>query len=169
MKAKIRPKKKTASLAALKRKCDKVFSEYIRRRDIDRNGTTACVTCGNRKPWQQMQAGHFVSRVHLATRYSGVNVNVQCGACNVLRRGNMVEYAAYMERTYGYGVIERLLAEKRKTVKFTKADYLEMIDRFTADTPVEKKVKPKKQAAGIPETSAEDDPFYDEYVPEEAV
>jgi hypothetical protein len=52
-------------------------------------------------------------------------------SCNVFRGGNYPEYAGYLTREYGHGVIESLLAEKRKTVKFTKADYIEMIERFS--------------------------------------
>ena len=133
MKAKITPKKKSASLASLKRKADKAFSEYVRKRDIDRNGNTSCVTCGLTDHWKNLHAGHFISRVVLSTRFDPVNVQVQCFACNVWRRGNPAEYAGYLQRTYGHGVIETLLTEKRKTVKYTKADYLSMIDRFQAE------------------------------------
>tara|TARA_R110000868_G_C10960892_1_gene768475 strand:- start:525 stop:980 length:456 start_codon:yes stop_codon:yes gene_type:complete len=140
MKAKIsisrRPKskaKKLPSLASLKAKCDKAFSIFIRTRDIDRDGTAACVTCGNRKPWRELQCSHFVSRVHLSTRFLPLNAHQACGKCNVLLRGNMCEYASYMEKTYGHGVIDRLLAEKRKTVKFSRQDYLNMIERFSGE------------------------------------
>jgi hypothetical protein len=131
MKAKITPKKKTASLASLKAKADRAFSVHVRTRDIDRHGHAECVTCGLRDHWKNLQAGHFISRVVLSTRFNPVNVQVQCFACNVWRRGNPAEFAGYLQRTYGHGVIESLLAEKRKTVKYTKADYLSMIERFT--------------------------------------
>ena len=131
MKAKITPKKKSASLASLKRKADKAFSEFIRQRNVDRYGNASCCTCGNTKPWRELQCGHFVSRVHLSTRYMPLNAHEQCGKCNVLLRGNMAEYASYMEKTYGHGVIDRLLAEKRKTVKFSRQDYEQLIQRFT--------------------------------------
>lgn len=123
--------KKKTTLAALKRKCDKVFSEHIRQMDADRYGETACITCGIRRHWRELQCGHFISRVYLSTRYSLENCHVQCGACNVLRRGNMAEYASYIQRAYGYGVIESLLAEKRKTVRFSRADYERMIGEFS--------------------------------------
>jgi len=126
-----KPTKKKPTLAALKRKCDKLFSIYIRLRDVDRNGTAECVTCGLRDDWRRLQCGHFVSRVVLATRFNSVNCAPQCFACNVWRRGNPAEFAGYLQRTYGNGVIESLLKEKRRTVKYTRADYEEMIAKFS--------------------------------------
>ena len=131
MKAKIRPKKKP-TLSKLKAKADKVFSIYVRTRDIDRHETAECVTCGLRDHWKNLQAGHFISRVVLATRFNPVNVQVQCFACNVWRRGNPAEFAGYLQRTYGHGIIEELLKEKRKTVKYTIADYQRMIEQWEA-------------------------------------
>jgi hypothetical protein len=138
MKAKIsinrKPKaksKKLPTLANLKAKCDKVFSIFIRTRDIDRNGEGECVCCRTRLPWKRLQAAHFISRVHLSTRYNETNVQPACYACNCLRAGNLAEMAAWLQRTYGVGVIENLLAEKRKTVKFSRQDYELMIQRFT--------------------------------------
>jgi len=51
-----KPKAKTRSYYV--KQLDKVFSEYIRKRD-DGKG---CVTCGIKKPWQEMQACHSFSR-----------------------------------------------------------------------------------------------------------
>ena len=127
----MKTKKKSPTLASLKKKCDRVFSIHIRKRDIDRNEQTACVTCGLIDHWSRLQCGHFVSRVVLSTRFNPINCAPQCFACNVWRRGNPAEFAGYLQRTYGHGVIENLLKEKRKTVKFTKADYLRMIQEFS--------------------------------------
>lgn len=46
----------------------------------------------------------------------------------MLRRGNYAEYTAYMLKKYGQGVIDELLALKRKPVKFTAADLELMIE-----------------------------------------
>ena len=126
-------KRKLLSLASLKRKCDAAFSRYIRTRDIDRNGDGECVCCHARMAWKDLQAGHFISRVYLSTRYNEINVQPVCYACNVLRSGNLAEMAAWLQRTYGMGVIETLLAEKRKTVKFSRDDYTSMIERFSKE------------------------------------
>ena len=127
---KAKKKKKPPTLASLKKKCDTAFSIFIRTQDVARDGTTECITCRVRKPWREQQCGHFVSRVYLATRYRTDNAHQQCGACNVLRRGNMVSYSAYMITAYGVEIIDSLLSIRSKTVKFSRSDYEEMIERF---------------------------------------
>jgi hypothetical protein len=119
--------KRKASFKTLKNKLDAVFSQWIRRKNATSQGLAVCVSCGAVKPWKEQQCGHFVSRIYLATRWHEKNCAVQCGACNVLRRGNYAEYTAYMLRKYGQGVIDELLVLKRKPVKFTAADLELMI------------------------------------------
>lgn len=117
---------KQKTTAQLKKKLDSLWSEWIRRKDA-KDGIATCVTCRNSKPWKEMQCGHFVSRVHLATRWMEQNTAVQCGACNVLKRGNMVEYAVWMNENWGWLTVEELVRLKHTTVKHTRADYLRMI------------------------------------------
>ena len=55
------PKKKT--LKYWKTKIDKVFHEYIRRRDADNNtGYCNCITCQKKIHFTESDAGHFISR-----------------------------------------------------------------------------------------------------------
>lgn len=105
---------------------DKLWSEYIRRKDAV-DGIASCVTCGAKKPWKEIQCGHFVSRVHLATRFLEQNCAPQCPTCNVLRRGNMVEYAVWMEANWGWQTIRDLRELKHTTVKYNRGDYERMI------------------------------------------
>ena len=53
----------------LKAKLDKLFSEYIRKRDSDHRGVCKCISCGKEAPafGGSIHAGHFMSRRHLAT------------------------------------------------------------------------------------------------------
>jgi hypothetical protein len=74
-----------------------------------------------------MQCGHFVSRVHLATRWLETNTHVQCGTCNVLLRGNYVEFAVYMNDAWGWQTIRDLRDLKHTTVKLSRSDYEEKI------------------------------------------
>ena len=48
----------------LTKKLDTIFSEYIRRKDANKNGLVECFTCGVIKYWkgEGMQCGHFISR-----------------------------------------------------------------------------------------------------------
>ena len=42
-------------ISKLKKKLDKVFSEYIRRRNADHLGFITCFTCGVKRHWKENQ------------------------------------------------------------------------------------------------------------------
>jgi len=117
------PKKPTRK--TLITKLDKVFSEYIRRR-YAKNDIATCVTCGKKDHWKKLQAGHFMSRKHYATRWDEYNVEVQCSACNVFRYGEQYLFAKYL----GTEKADMLLAKSRETVKFPDWEIQEMIDLY---------------------------------------
>ena len=117
------PKKPTRK--TLITKLDKVFSEYIRRR-YAKNDIATCVTCGKKDHWKKLQAGHFMSRKHYATRWDEDNVEVQCSACNVFRYGEQYLFAKYL----GTEKADMLLAKSRETVKFPDWEIQEMIDLY---------------------------------------
>lgn len=118
MKKKIR---KAKSITQLKKIADTVFSKWIRERD------RACVTCGSTL---KLQNGHFVSRSINILRYSEVNCNAQCCACNVFKSGNMVEYSAFMRRKHGPDIIEKLLKAKQTLYQFKRSDLELIIDKY---------------------------------------
>lgn len=91
----------------------KAFSEWIRLRDADENGICACITCGVRKHWKQMQAGHGIGRQHWGTRYDERNVNSQCVRCNHWGQGEQAAYAVAVDRKHGEGTWEHLLLKKQ--------------------------------------------------------
>lgn len=117
------PKKPTRK--SLIAKLDKVFSEYIRRR-YAKNEIATCVTCGKKDHWKKLQAGHFMSRKHYATRWDKENVEVQCQACNVFRYGEQYLFAKHL----GEKKADELLSKSRQTVKFTDHDIQDMIDLY---------------------------------------
>lgn len=117
------PKKPTRK--TLITKLDNVFSEYIRRR-YAKNEIATCVTCGKKDHWKKLQAGHFMSRKHYATRWDEDNVGVQCSACNVFRYGEQYLFAKYL----GTEKADMLLAKSRETVKFPDWEIQEMIELY---------------------------------------
>lgn len=118
------------SYAQLKRTLDKVFSEWTRRRFADHQGLVSCVSCGARMPWKSIHAGHFVSRVRLATRWDPENVAPQDARCNIFLSGNAVGYARWLENRYGPSIFAALDERSRVPTKFTRADLQAMIDDF---------------------------------------
>jgi len=123
-------RKRLPTIASLRRKLDKIFSVFIRLRTADDRGIAACVTCQRRIPWKAGNAGHFIKRQHLATRYDPLNCHFQCVQCNLWRGGNLIEYYRFMEKTYGRKVVDDLLALKRSTVKLTRPDFEGLIAKF---------------------------------------
>ena len=129
--------RKQPSYSSLKTKLDKVFSEWVRRSNAFPAGDLAagmvrCITCGIPHEWNRMQAGHFVSRVHLGTRWDERNVQPQCFSCNVWRRGSPAEFSVFLTTKYGPDILKELVNLKHQTYKFTRADLQEKIDSYKA-------------------------------------
>ena len=124
-------KKKKKSIKTLKNKLDRIFSEYIRRRDADSNGYVACCTCGKPEHWSLVDCGHFISRAHLPTRFEEPNAHAQCRFENRYRNGAPEEYALFIMRRYGREEYDRLRALKNSNIKITQADYEEKIEKYT--------------------------------------
>lgn len=118
-------KQKDKSYRKTKDKLDKVFSEFIRRRDKGK-----CFTCGAKKEWKDTDAGHYIKRQHLATRWSEVNVNCQCMGCNRFRDGNKEVYAIRLERKYGYGILQKLEVLRDKGKRFKLSELEELIEKY---------------------------------------
>jgi hypothetical protein len=123
-------RKKLRTLKSLKAEADKVFSVYIRQRGMDEGGTNTCVSCGALKHWKELQCGHFVSRIYLSTRYDERNCHAQCGACNVLRRGNMVGFAAFMFEAYGGWIFKHLIECRDEKVTVNREFYEWVIEAY---------------------------------------
>jgi len=107
-------------------KLDNIFSQYIRLR-YSKNEISECVTCGKQDHWKKLQAGHFISRKHYATRWDEDNVQVQCSGCNVFRYGEQYLFSKYL----GIDLSEELLMKSRKIQKFSDNELLEMIELYT--------------------------------------
>jgi len=116
-----------ASVAKLKKKYWTVFSRFIRLRDADKWGMCKCCTCGSRKVWKQMQAGHFISRVHSAVLFNEKNVHAQCVGCNMFKQGNPQNYWLFMEEKYGRKVIDELMEMRAKIRRFKATELEEWI------------------------------------------
>jgi len=110
-----------------KNKIDKVFHEYIRRRDVDNNtGYCNCVSCGKTIYFSESDAGHFISRKYLITRYDERNVHAQCRKCNRFEYGRQYEYSIAL----GQELSQELLQTSRSMVKYTDADWQEIFEEF---------------------------------------
>ncbi len=115
------------TISKLKAKLDKLFSLYIRQRNKEFDEFVTCFTCGVKKHWKQMHAGHFQSRKHLTTRWDDVNVQVQCPKCNLFNQGEQFKFGLYLDQKYGEGTSEELHQRAMTIVKLSRIDYEEAI------------------------------------------
>lgn len=76
----------------LKAKLDKEFSLFIRLRDCMPNGVFRCISCGQIKPFEQADCGHYFSRTHLATRFDENNCHAECRHCNRFKADHLEGY-----------------------------------------------------------------------------
>ena len=108
---------------------DRIFSLYIRRRDCG-NGQGRCITCGKPITWDKCDAGHYIPRSHLTTRWNEVNVHAQCVCCNRFHDGMEEAYREALIRRYGVAVVEDLERRKHGIAKLTNRHYQKLITYY---------------------------------------
>jgi len=83
---------KAKSLPQLIAKCQSLFNEYIRARDLS-GDHFKCISCGQIKSERFMNCGHFYNVGHYAgLRFNEDNAHGQCIHCNKHLHGNLIEY-----------------------------------------------------------------------------
>lgn len=82
------------------------------------------------KPYEQADAGHFINRRFMATRWREDNVHAQCRYCNRFSEGAGSGYALFILRKYGEKKLEYLDAIKNTTVKWTDSELELLIKEY---------------------------------------
>jgi hypothetical protein len=124
-------RKKYTKSISLKDKLDKVFSLYIRYRDAMPNGYFRCISCGQIKPFEQADCGHYINRQHMATRFDEMNCNAQCRKCNRFDEGNIQGYRKGLIDKYGEQRVLLLEAKKNTIRKYSDFEYKALIKYYT--------------------------------------
>ena len=125
----------------LKDKLDRVFSQYIRLRDMLPGNVFQCISCGRIKPMSQADCGHYINRQHMSTRFSEINCNAQCRNCNRFDEGNMSGYRAGLVRKHGETKVLLLESQKHEVRKFSDSEYEALISHYK--TEIKKLLKAK--------------------------
>ena len=121
----IMAKKKTQKY--WKTKIDKPFHEFIRRRDCDdHTGMTKCISCNKPVHFSETDAGHFIGRQHLLTRYDERNVHAQCRKCNRFEYGRQYEYSINL----GEDLAQELLTKSKGIMKLTDPEWMEIFIEY---------------------------------------
>ena len=107
-------------------KLDKTFSRFIRLRDSE-DGYATCFTCGVKKEWKKVDAGHFQTRSKYSIRWDEKNVHAQCKHCNMTNGGQQYTYGIKLDEVYGEGTAEELVRKGNQlTIKHTTQELIEL-------------------------------------------
>ena len=111
-----------------------IFSKYIRLRDaIKTTGDIyffRCCTCQRVKPFENSDAGHYMSIGYNSTKFDEKNVHSQCRACNRDRNGEHNAYRYFLQKQYGENFVQTLEYKAKKIVQLRENDYLEIIEKY---------------------------------------
>lgn len=113
-----------------KAKLDKEFSLFIRLRDAMPSGHFRCISCGQIKPFEQADCGHFHSRRHLATRFDEDNAHAECRACNRFSADHLIGYERNLIAKIGQQRFDMLKVKAASTCKMSDFEYKELIKYY---------------------------------------
>ncbi|MEG1950849.1 MAG: recombination protein NinG [Odoribacter sp.] len=116
-----------------KEKLDRIFSQYIRLRDVNSDGYGMCISCGKIIHWKEGDAGHYINRAEMSTRYCEKNVHLQCRFDNRFREGNMLGYTKGLIKKYGIGILDELEILKSSTSHLSKFEYDVLIKHYQSE------------------------------------
>lgn len=115
----MRKPKKARTQPQLIKDLDKVFSKYIRK------NAKYCFTCGQTSA--TLQAGHYIPRRFMETRFDEMNVKPQCIYCNYTLEGNAISFREGLVHKYGLMEIEDMEYRRHNTKKWSKEELKELI------------------------------------------
>lgn len=121
----------------LKETLDIEFSKFIRLRDCQTNGR--CISCGVSITYETSDAGHYIPRKHMSTRFDEKNVNAQCRLCNRGRDGNETGYEKGLIYKYGGNVLEELKGQRNRPLKLSQSEMRDLIKYYKEQQKILKK------------------------------
>lgn len=120
---------------------DDIFSEFIRLRDSDHNGICRCITSGEFAHWTKVDAGHFITRDNMATRWEEENVNAQGRGDNRFKSGKQFEHGLAIDKKFGPGTASKLLVKSKSPCHFEDFELVAMIKYYKEEV---KRLKTEK-------------------------
>lgn len=126
-------KKTTRSKPNLIKKLDKVFSAYIRLRDTMPSGYFKCISCGQIKPFEQADCGHFFSRRNMSVRFDEDDCHAECRSCNRFSSDHLIGYQANLIRKIGMQRFELLSVKSHQSKHWSDFELEVMIKHYTSE------------------------------------
>ena len=124
------PKKRVKKPVNLVAKLDREFALYIRLRDAMPSGLFRCISCGQIKPFEQSDCGHYHSRTHMATRWNEANCNAECHYCNRFSADHLIGYRENLIRKIGQSRFDLLQVMARSSRKWSDFELKLMIEHY---------------------------------------
>ena len=122
--------KKSVPLPKLLKKTQEVFNRYIRQRDSD-GVTFTCISCGQVRFVDQMDAGHYVpQKGGSSVRFDEWNVNGECKKCNGFDSFHLIGYRKNLIEKIGLKAVEELEGKRNDVKKWTRSELEEIINRY---------------------------------------
>tara|TARA_R110000868_G_scaffold207972_5_gene457114 strand:+ start:1390 stop:1812 length:423 start_codon:yes stop_codon:yes gene_type:complete len=127
---------KTKTIAKVVEECAKALQKVVRMKAAiaeDINGYVTCVSCGEKRHWKELDAGHYFSRCDKSVKLMEENIHPQCKGCNIkMSHGDtkvVSAYRRYMVEMYGEDFLEYLEKLAWTPKKFDRAE----IEALTKD------------------------------------
>ena len=125
--------KKSRKPVNLVKKLDRVFSAYIRLRDVMPNGCFRCISCGQIKRFEQGDCGHYHSRVHMSTRWNPDNCHMECKSCNRVCSDYLIGYRRHLVEKIGLDRVNRLEVLAHSQKHWADFELKERIEYFSRE------------------------------------
>ena len=108
----------------------KLMSQYIRRKDADDFGFNTCYTCGERKHYKELQAGHYK---HDKLDFDERNLKPQCVQCNHYKSGKLDVYGEKLANQYGLKWLNKLVADSWQHQGYSIEEMLKIEERLKGE------------------------------------
>lgn len=105
----------------------RLMSIKIRTTGMDKNGINTCYTCGIKKHFKELQAGHFF---HDKLDFDERNLKPQCQQCNKYLSGNLSIYALNLIKDNGQEWFEQLHKDANRTI-YKSSDLIKIIEKLS--------------------------------------
>ena len=118
------------TIPKLTAKAQKIFNAYIRQRDSE-DGYFTCISCGQTKTTDLMDAGHYVPvKGSSALRFDEYNVNGECKSCNGFDQFHLIGYKRNLIDKVGERKVMELEQQHRLIKKWSRTELNEIIERY---------------------------------------
>ena len=118
------------TIPKLTAKAQKVFNAYIRKRDSE-DGYFTCISCGQVKATDLMDAGHYVPvKGSSALRFDEYNVNGECKSCNGFDQFHLIGYRRNLIDKVGERKVIELEQQHRLIKKWSRTELNKIIETY---------------------------------------